>query len=70
MSSQAGSARSARSGEGPTGYELFWDKVIQPPRNKDFVMLSLFTVVGLLVSLYLTILLDPPAAEALLQMPL
>jgi hypothetical protein len=70
MSSQAASARSARLGEGRTRYELFWNKVIRSTWNNDFVTVSLFVVIGLLVSLYLAILLPIPEVESLLRMPL
>jgi hypothetical protein len=70
MSSQAESARSARFAGGRTGYALSRNKAIQIVRNEDFVTVSLFVVVGLLVSACLALLLDIPEVEGLLQMPL
>lgn len=70
MSSQADSARAARSGEGRSGYELFWNKVIQAARDEDFVAVCLLAVILLLMSLYLALLVDIPEVESLLQMPL
>jgi len=70
MSSLAESDRSARSGGGRTGYALSRTQAIRIARRKDLVAASLFAVIGLLASAVLAILLDIPAAETLLQMPL
>jgi hypothetical protein len=61
MSRQSGSERSASLWAGRTGYEPFWNKVTQSIRDEDFVTVSLFSIVGLLVSLYLTFLINIPA---------
>jgi hypothetical protein len=63
------SNRSALSGEAQTGYELPWNKATQSVANEDALMLSLLFTVIILLSLYFAILLDPPSAEALLQIP-
>jgi len=62
MSSLAESVRAARPALSRT-------HAIRTARKKDFVAAALFAVVGLLVSAFLAILLNIPAAETLLQMP-
>ena len=69
MSTQAGSAPSARIWEGRLGYELLWNKLVQTSGGPDFVTVSLLSIAGLLISLSLTVLFDIPAAESLLGMP-
>jgi hypothetical protein len=69
MSTQAGSAPSARIWEGRLGYELLWNKLVQTSGDPDFVTVSLLSIAGLLISLSLTVLFDIPAAESLLGMP-
>jgi len=69
MSTQAGSAPSARIWEGRLGYELLWNKLVQTSGDPDFVTVSLLSIAGHLISLSLTVLFDIPAAESLLGMP-
>ena len=69
MSKQAGTAPLARSWEARAGRELLWNKAIQIARDPHFVTVCLWSIVGLLVSLCLTVFFDMPAAETLLAMP-
>ena len=68
MSSHAGSDRSAQPMKGRMEYALFWK--VDTASNADSVTACLVIVVALLASLYLAFLIDIPAAESLLQLPL
>jgi hypothetical protein len=69
MSSQVEGERSARSGEGRSGYQRFWNRMIQSIRSGNFVMVSLFFIVGFLLLTYLGVLLDAPAVATFLNIP-
>ena len=69
MSRQVGTVPSVRSCEAAAGRALFWSKVFWSAKDPDLVTICLFSVIGLLVSLYLAAAFDIPAAESLLQMP-
>lgn len=69
MSKQAGTAPLARSREARAGRELLWNKAIQIARDPHFVTVCLWSIVGLLVSLFLAVLFELPAADTLLDMP-
>ena len=68
MSSQADRTACARAQR--VQRDLSWNTVIQIARNEDSATLCLLAVAGLLASLYVAILIDIPAAETLLQLPL
>jgi hypothetical protein len=69
MPTQVEAAPSARSWKGNVEYEALWNRIIQSAAEPDFLIVLLFSIIGLLFSLFLALSVSIPEADTLLMMP-
>ena len=69
MPTQVEAAPSARSWKGNVEYEALWNRIIQSAAEPDFLIVLLFSIIGLILSLFLAVFLNIPQADTLLMMP-
>lgn len=53
----------------PTGLDLIWERMVHLAKDPDLVAVSVFAILGLLVSLSLVAFYPMLAAESLVNMP-
>jgi hypothetical protein len=69
MPTQVEAAPSARSWKSSAGYQVLWNGIIQSAAEPDFLIVLLFSIIGLLFSLFLALSVSIPEADTLLMMP-
>jgi hypothetical protein len=69
MPTQVEAAPSARSWKGSAGYQVLWNGIIQGAAESDFLIVLLFSIIGLLFSLFLAVSVNIPQVDTLLMMP-
>ena len=69
MPTQVAALPLARSWKGSAGHRVLWNRIIQNAADPQFLIVLLFSIIGLLFSLFLAVSVNIPEAETLLMMP-
>jgi hypothetical protein len=69
MPTEVAASPSARPWKASAGHEALWKRIIQSAAEPDFLIVLLFSIIGLVLSLFLAVSLNIPQADTLLMMP-
>jgi hypothetical protein len=69
MPTEVAASRSARPWKASAEHNALWNRIIQSAAEPDFLIVLLFSIIGLILSLFLAVFLNIPQADTLLMMP-